>query len=171
MRRSVAWGLALVTMAVGTSCHLLVGVEDVVLDPSTSSTSSTSSTTSTTSTTSTSSTTSTGGGGSSSTTSTTSTSTTTTTSTSGTGGAGGSGGAGGGATTCTALPTLVAHWDPASLLLADGDPVITWMGGNFLDLTQSDPTLRPTYKAAAINGQPALLFDGTPAKLTSLNGD
>jgi hypothetical protein len=47
--------------------------------------------------------------------------------------------------------------------LSDGDPVATWadQSGNGHDATQATAANRPLYKTGIINGQPALLFDGS----------
>lgn len=51
--------------------------------------------------------------------------------------------------------------------LADGAPVQTWpdAAGNVLDPFQDDPAKRPVWHAEAVNGQPAVRFDGIDDKL------
>jgi hypothetical protein len=62
----------------------------------------------------------------------------------------------------------VAHYDASQLSLTDGDTVSVWpdeQGDNDLDIQ----TGSPTYVESAINGNPAIAFDGDGLEVTGLS--
>lgn len=60
-------------------------------------------------------------------------------------------------------PFLLAHWDPANAGVSDGEKVETLPDGSASGwtLVQTLDAAQPVYRAAGINGQPALQFTGT----------
>lgn len=60
------------------------------------------------------------------------------------------------------LPNLVHWWSADDLVLDDDDPVTVWTDSvGALDAAPGGAGTEPLYKAAGINGLPALLFNGT----------
>lgn len=52
-------------------------------------------------------------------------------------------------------------WVASDIALSDGAAVSSWVDRiSATDLTQATPAARPTYQTAALNGQPAVYFDG-----------
>ncbi len=68
------------------------------------------------------------------------------------------------ASATTELPTtsgLLLHLDASSLALSEGASVLTWASRAGPDARQTNPTLRPIYRANAFGDKPALDFDAT----------
>lgn len=68
---------------------------------------------------------------------------------------------------------LLGWWEAAEVTdLAAGSTVATWRdrSGNGRDATQPDATRRPTFVAEALNGFPALRFEGVDDALTGRTG-
>jgi concanavalin A-like lectin/glucanase superfamily protein len=60
------------------------------------------------------------------------------------------------------LAGLEGWWKADSLVLADGDPVATWIdsSGNGRDVTQGTAASKPTYQTGELNGLPVVRYDG-----------